>query len=449
VLRTWWWPAYAFLYPLLFWPHNGTNLMSFRLHAALTLVAVAGGALLEIGRPGARASAGRGGSLRRALAHPAPLLACLFAAWVIVAALFAPEPVFALTGALGDLRDGALWMALLVIAFLLVYVRGRRDPALARRLAWAVSLAAAILVVGAIVEVVLGRGLLYPIRPGATPMLNFPQRGHLAGMLALAGGAAMAVAPTTILPLIAFGIGTTLTRAAMVALLVAALVPLLLPRRSAARAALLGGLVVVGLAGGWGLAALAHRSHKDLESTRSLHVRTYFYRAAVNGIAARPLLGWGGGNFPLVWPRYLTKDQLQGFVEGEWGFPTTLGVSVDGVSWPVLAVLDKAGHPATLRVAQFKVHDQLLEAAILWGVPGAACYLALVVLALTGLRRRSAAAWGLLAYAVFLILWFVIPQTQGVVWVMLGAAAADGAAVRAASLRPRTGRTVQGPTETY
>lgn len=448
VLRALWWPAFAFVYPLLAWPWSASNTTPFHAHAYPTLFFLAGGALLEINARGWKSFGDIGRAFLRLRHHPAVLLACVFGVWVVVGALLAPQPALALTGSLVYASDGALWQVALVGVFVLVYAQTLRDPGLVRRLARAVVASGVVLVAGSTAEVLLQHALVTTVHDSALPIMTFPQKGHLAGMFALVAGVAMALRPRFLTAVLAFGIGLTVNRSAGVAVLVASLVPLLSARRGWRSALSLLVLCAVGLAAGVGTVKLVDLSagthSKQVASVGSVKSRVYHYLASVRGIAARPIFGWGGGNFDLTWPNYLSDNEMQRFGRLEWGFAHVDRVSDYQGGLPMLLARDGDGKKVAAQVLAFKAHDVALDAALLWGLPGAAMYLTLLALGLRGLGRKDPLSWGLLAYLVFLLLWFVIPDTQGVLWAILGVAAGSN---RSRSGSWRREATVRGTAE--
>lgn len=424
-LRIWWWPLYAFLYPLLFIPGQHDYGPAFKIRAYVTVVFLAVGLALELLDPDSRSRRLRPTIVEGLTRHPLLVLVLVFGAWIVLTSFLAPNPAIALTGAFVSLSDGAVWMLAMIGVFVLVYVRAVRTPEMIRHLAWAVAASGAVLALGAGVEVLTGRGLVYAFPHSSLPAVTFPQKGHLAGMLALSAGVAAALAPGTVFMLLAFGVGLTLNRSAGLALLAARLWQVLATRARPARLATALVLAVVALMAGYLAATALVPSSKDVVSGSTLASRSYYYRAAVRAIAQRPLRGWGGGNFALVWPNFLSRQELDRFGHLEWGYQEVLGAQVSETSPPLLAVRDATGGYQLTVVRTFKAHDQVLEALLMWGVPGALMYLLLIGFALRGLRTGSPLAVGILAYAIFLLLWFVIPETQGLWWAMLAAAAVE------------------------
>lgn len=424
-LAEYWWPAYVFVSPLLFWPWDPSRLHLQAVHAYATALFLVGGLLIgAVRRPEQRLvdllQLKRIGGLK---GHPVVLVALLFAAWILVATVFSPKPIVALTGSILWGSDGALWQAVYVGVFLSLYSVASRDPAVRSRIAIALVASACILAVLAGIEVVLHQPLFYrDIARSALPMTTFPQKGHLAGMFALGGGVAIGLWSVVGAFLLSAGIGLAVNRSAAGALLLTTFgLGVLAWRR---KVAIVGLAVLLGLVAGWGIVRIQPEHHKQVASTHSFDSRLYYWKDALHGIAARPLAGWGGGVFELYWTHYLSRSDLGRFAASEWGFPKLLSAAQVPGSYPVFVAEERSGTRVQFSLSGFKVHDQVLEAALMWGIVGLALYLVLWLFALRGLTRGDPLALGLLAYAVFLLLWFVIPETRGIVWAVMGAASA-------------------------
>lgn len=433
LVRDWWWPLYVFAYPLLAWPGRPNLEAAFSIRAYVTVAFILVGIALELSAPEWR-SASLIRSAARGIARHRPVsLALVFIAWVLVAALFSPNRAIALTGSLVAYGDGAMWMVGMVCVFALTYVRALHSPHVASRIAAAVVASGVVLTAGALTELVIHHGLVYQVAGRNLPVVTFPQKGHLAGMIALAGGVALGLAPKVLVPILGFGIGLCLNRSAGLALTATCLVPIPRSRRALVTALSVLLIAVAAMVGGGIVSKAMTGSAKQVASAHTLESRTFYYRAAARGIAARPLLGWGGGNFEFAWPAFLSPAELSRFGRAEWGFEDVVSAQLSDAGPPVLAVHDASGRLQLVTIDTFKAHDQLLEAALMWGIPGLVFYAALFAFGLLGVRRGEPLSLGILAYALFALLWFVIPETQGLLWAMLGAAAGLGRGARGRS----------------
>ncbi len=72
-------------------------------------------------------------------------------------------------------------------------------------------------------------------------------------------------------------------------------------------------------------------------------------------------------------------------------------------------------------------HNQFLEIGLMSGLVGLALYVAMLLFGLRGVFQGNPLSLGLLTYFVFLQLWFVIPETRGLLWVVWAAAIASSA----------------------
>ncbi len=426
-LRHWWWPGFAFVYPLLWAPWSNGRLAAYTVHITFALAALVGAlglAWYAHRRVPLREVARR---LRGLLVRPPVVLVLAFVGWTWVSALASPDPGFALTGSMTELSNGAYEFLLFSVIFIMVYAQAKAEALVARRIGWAVVASGAVLAILAIVEVVTHHA-------ENLPMVAFPQKGHLAGMLALAAGITIGTGSGWLAFLIAVGIGLTVNRSAAAAILPVVL--LVRPRR-AIRIGVT--LVVILLGVGSGIWVVRHSQlgvAKTVVSSSTLVSRSYLYLASLRGIAARPILGWGGGVFELHWTDFLSLSELSRFAKDEFGIGPVLKVLHSAGGYPVLVVQEAVGSDgATTKVgfasmAAWHSHNQFLEIGLQTGLVGLLLYVVLFGLGVRGVWRGNPLGLGLLAYFIFLQFWFVIPETRGVLWVVWAAAIASSARTR-------------------
>lgn len=426
-LRRFWWPLFAFLYPLVVWPFGASHAGVVLAKHYFTLLFLLGGLFLELtAHPQGRLAHLR--HLPRFLrAHPPLVLALFLALWMGLATALSPEPQVALTGSVVDYSDGLVWGLMMVGVFALGYLRSLHDPGLGQRVALGVLGGTSVLALGALAEVALQRGLYYSTGPGNLPMVTFPGKGHLAGYFALGFGVAagffarrQSTAYGVLLLLLAVALGLTFNRAGVLALLAVGGAVLLF-RRQAGVWVLALGLLGVGL--GWGTVRLLNPQGErtELASGQTLLTRLYYWKAALGGIAARPLWGWGGGVFEHRWPAFLPKEDLEAFIQQEFGKKghELLRLANAPGGDPVFFLRNPEGTLVVMRIYLFRAHNGLLELALKWGLLGLGLYLLLLVRALAGLRSLRPHALALLGVWVFFMFWFPVPQEEGVLWLLL------------------------------
>lgn len=437
-LHQWWWPIYAAIYVLLFYPtfpvNPGASLSNalsegYLVRIYVTVFFLMVGFILEwAAHPSLRFRDVR--YLPRALRqHPAVALALLYGSWSLVTASFALEPIAVLMGSFFGSGDGALFGLALVGLFLLVYLQTLRDPGLPRRLAWAVVVSGVLMALLAIVEVITRQGVLYPIHPGSLPMVSFPQKGHLAGFFVLVVGILLgflrrpiALAIPTLL-VICVALGTTFNRSALLALVIGGL--WLIGRWQQLLVVLL--VVTLGLSMGWFMVGtLNSEGERQLASSTTAQTRYYIWKAAIGGILERPVTGWGAGQFDMVWPRFLSKEELDQYAQREWGVKRVRDVFLTPGASPVLLVEQADGTTAIKGVSVWKAHNQFLDIALLRGLVGLLCYLGLFWYVFRALGKFPPLAMGLIVYHAFLLLWFAPFHIEGTLWAVLGSACATG-----------------------
>ncbi len=440
-LYQWWWPIYAAIYVLLFYPtflvNPGATLSNVLSEGYLVRAYVTGfflvvGLLLEwSAHPGLR--------LRDALYlpgilchHPAVAVALLYALWSLATAFLTLEPIAALMGSFYGSGDGALFGLALVGVFVLVYLRTLRDPELPRRLAWAVVVSGVSIALLAIIEIITRQGVLYPIHPSSLPMVSFPQKGHLAGFFVLVVGILLGFLrrPITVaipaLLAISVALGTTFNRAALFAVGFGGL--WLIGRWQQLFVVFL--VITSGLSMGWSMVStLNFEGKRQLANNTTAQTRYYIWKAAIGGILERPLTGWGAGQFDMVWPRFLSKEELDRYAQMEWGVKGVKDVFLTPRASPVLLVEQTDGTVAIKGVSVWKAHNQFLDIALLRGLVGLVCYIVLLWYVFLSMRRFPPLAMGLIVYHAFLLLWFAPFHIEGTLWAVLGGACAIGSLV--------------------
>lgn len=290
--------------------------------AVLVRIGIGIGTGLLLWRTGARASTTIDGG--------DPILWSLVAVTAIsvLAGLAGPAPHHSFFGDFERMWGGIQWVYLTLLYLLLRSVAGDAGWRLLLRVTLYVAAAVALLVV-----VELATEAAYPWRPSGQPMTStLGNPGYLGGYMLLASAVAVLVARQTegaarsvAVGSVALGLfGTVLALSGIRAALLGAalggaagLAVLFLHRSGQWRksGAWLGVGVVglaAGLAGTWLLApdaVLAIPVVREIAgfdpSAGSIAARLGAWRAGLEGLAERPLLGWGTENFDLAYSRYV------------------------------------------------------------------------------------------------------------------------------------------------
>ncbi|WP_243027173.1 O-antigen ligase family protein [Thermus albus] len=439
----WLWAVFVFLYPFVVLPgvpgHGPVTLAKhfyvylFLLAALLSGIKLSGNPSL----PGLLKDLR--GFLRNPLPHlkkdlPVTLLA-LLGLTMALATLFSPEPIVALTGSLSDYTDGLLWSwPMLVLAFL-AYRHSQEDPETGLYIAKATVLSAGVLALWGLLEVLLGRGFFYSTASQNLPMATFPQKGHLSGYFVLGVGVAMGLRSPWGLVLSAMGIGLAYNRTGLLALalLIGVYGYLSIRKRMGREGLRLALAVFLGVAVGMGAVRLSEGrggegggAVREVGNPGTFFTRLYYWQASLEGIAHRPLLGYGGGVFEHHWAGFLDRKTAEAFLRDEFGkgdHELLEVLSAPGVD-PVFILKRPDGELEALRIYSFRAHNGYLEVALKWGLPALLLYLGLLLLGLKGLFRLSPLSFGLLGIHAFFLFWFPIPEEEGVLWALWGASLA-------------------------
>ena len=423
----WWWPTFIPVYALWVFPIPGLlDGGSPSKIAVATLWLLVGLILNWVAYPTLRLSDVI--HLPRALMRHMPvLIALLFGIWTLVASSFSDYPGISYSGTLYGLSDGAVWNCALCLIFVCVYVQTTRDADLKKRMALSLVVSASAMVVLGVIEIVSQKGILYfDAAPQTLPLIGFYGRGHLMGILALAAGTGLALwftgsrwALISVVVLTAL-IGYSFHRAPWLAILPVIPLGWLVTKRFSVT--LIAGLVV-GFSIALGIFAGTQAKtgvSRDLGSENTLATRGLLWKAAVGGIAQRPLTGWGGGQFQYEFYRFWSIAERKTFFKLEFG-TTYRDVIGEGKINPIFTITDAKGNRTATRVPLWKAHNQLLDIGVMWGLPGLILYILLVLYSLRGILKLEPLAVGLLVYQFFLITWFVLQDSEGIFFVLMGA----------------------------
>jgi O-antigen ligase len=424
ILR-WIWPAYGFVFPLLFWPNGGIT-ESHLLRICVTVAFVVIGGVLEFHVCGLPS---RSKLIRR---HPVPFAALAYGLWALVSSALSQQPVISLTGDLRFLNDGALWTMSLSVLLCLVYARTRRDPGQETRLIAAIVSSGLVLSVLGAIEVVARKGLMFRVAEGGLPTVTFPGPGHLGGFLVLSSALAVGwwlksnrTPLWMLLTVFVTGLGLTLTnrRATLIALAASALAGLNRPIRMIAVAIALG----AGVLGGQ---QLINRTMtvgvRSFGNTDSLKTRSYLWKAALGGIAARPIAGWGGSGFLYAWQGFLSRKELADYLRLELGLDIKRVTDIFETpgSPPTIVYENQKGKHAPMMLNFWKAHNQFLDVALMWGCVGLALYALIVALTVRNYYLPGFIA--LACYQLFLVLWYAPLEVEGIVFLLVGFTTAMG-----------------------
>ncbi|BBL93750.1 hypothetical protein TthHC11_12840 [Thermus thermophilus] len=120
--------------------------------------------------------------------------------------------------------------------------------------------------------------------------------------------------------------------------------------------------------------------------------------------------------FYLYWTHFATIDEISRLL---WLEKRLKVLEVRGMA--VLAQKED-GQKVLVRTDGWKAHNELLDLALMWGVPGALLFVVLTLGAMvSGLRGGEALlALGLGGYLIFSFLWYVPAEVKGTLWPLLG-----------------------------
>jgi O-antigen ligase len=425
VLERYWWPAIVLIYPLanIFWlfpifkPFGGNSPRHL-----LTLIALIGGALFEwSAHPELRLSDMR--YLPRALwKHPILVAGFALAVWVVLSALVSDAPAVALTGSLVDGSDSAISYLALVGLMTFSYLYYQRKAEEKTILFDCIISSAIILAILALYEVITQNSIMFgPSDPMNLPIVTFNGNGHLAGYFVLVFGGVLSmwfkrdwkVLPVMILLILAMSVSANRTS------IIAAFVATLLGWRTPKLLLVAMAIVIGGYFGGNEILKFTQAGNiREFAIKNNGETRQYLWKAAVMGIASRPLTGFGGPLFVREWYKFLTLNDLKAELMAEYKYK--LNKIYDKAKEDIIFDVIKSDGKQTLaRISALKVHNQILDVGLMWGVIGLIFYLILIVFGLKNLNYPNFSSFGIFAYIVFSMTWFIANQVHGIVFILI------------------------------
>ncbi len=427
-VQQWWWVTFLPIYVFWFIPipylMGDTDLPNMWIAIIWMLV----GLVLEwFAHPNLRFS-----DIKRLptalIKHPIVLLALLFAGWTLLVSLFSRYPGLSFTGTLHDSSDGALWTCVQMIILVLVYLQSIRDNSLPIRLGWAFVAVTGLLVCFAFAEYILGQGIfLVGMNPVALPVVTFLGRGHLMGTIAFGVGTALALwfhgkkwlgIPIFITSIL---LGIASHRAPWLSLLL--VIPFCWWKTKNLVTTFLAVLAIgVGVFVGIQVLQTSGVTVRAVESGTTLSTRSILWKAAIGGIQAKPF-GWGGAHFNHFFYQFLSEKEIKESLKLELGMTFIKVIGVGELN-PLFTVMTADKKTTSIGILLWKAHNQVLDIGLMWGIPGLLIYIAIFFHALRGLGVLNPLSVGVLVYAIFLLTWFIPPNIEALVMVVLGAASA-------------------------
>ena len=429
-LLKWWWPSYALLFPLILLPSASTGFASdFTLRFLLNLIAIFGGFFLELlAHPAAKLSDVK--AVPKFLKnHPAIILALLYGSWVFASGFFSSNPERALTGTSNSMTllpigvGSSVWEISFVFVFILIYLRVLNDLTVRDLILKSILLSCSVISVLAITETITKHSIFTGVDnvEGQLPFVTFPGRGHLAGFLCIGLGLAnyfLNKDKIYQIPvyLICCAIGATQNRSSLIAL-IAILVVLMLSQIKVRFWIAAFSLTAFGA--GYLLSQevlykdqnIVFRTQGNLSSGRSI-----LWQSALNGIAKKPVFGWGGEVFQSYWADNLTKAELQEFFRLS-GFGGEYVEHLNGF----FILRDKNQKLVYKTMIIWYAHNGFLDKSLSYGIVGSLLYLALLLYA-SRVSWGVGVAMGVIAYQVFLLAWFPTESAHGSYWSLLAVA---------------------------
>jgi O-antigen ligase len=248
-------------------------------------------------------------------------------------------------------------------------------------------------------------------------MVTFPQKGHLAGFMTLVFGLAVGQIVSrkhwgwVAVILTAICIGLAFNRASLIGMGLVILLILLKSWRMALAVII---VTTVSVACGWWLTKTFNSAAaRVVEKTNTLEIRQVLWSTAWRASLASPVIGWPEG---LVgnWATFLSIKELKLYFKSE------LNENFQERFGDLFIVKTDDGELKQERFSTWAAHNQFLDIASQRGFVGLFLYCVILFIALHQRPWHNEVGLSLLAYHAFLMFWFLIPESEGVVWALFG-----------------------------
>jgi O-antigen ligase len=440
-----WWPYYVFVFPMFFWATSGgAYILYFSARLILNFFSIFAFFFeFKNNEKAKRLTLIEGAAWL--VQNPPVILVSIYGVWVVFSGFFTRNPAVALTGST-NLNSGlpisfgsSLWELLFCFIFILVYVRAKKDNKLKNKIFLSVTLSGVIMVVLALLETFIGRSIFLGASNAESqlPYVFFTGRGHLAGFLCICAACSLLVRKylrnsDIFTYFLCFGIGLTQNRASVVAIGVIFFLLFMHKTRGWLKIFIFSSLSL--LSGSimsqqllFSNVNLLVRTQGDLSSGRQL-----LWKAALGGIRAEPLFGYGGSNFEYYWASFLSKEELNEFTKGY--VKDVSYVKHNGIFF---VSKDKNEKVIFFRIIDWHAHNIFLDKATHYGIPGLLFYLSIIFLSIkNGFRDKSYLT--VLVYQIYLLTWFATEASQGTYWVVTAVVAATTAVTRSSIAIPKS-----------
>jgi hypothetical protein len=324
-LKKWWWPAFVFLYPLVFypdWTQNVTLTKGIEVHNSLLYIFLVGGIALELLlHPEIKFSDLK--SLPKWIFNNKIILfLVLYAISISISASISTRPESSWIGFLSGYIGSAAITIGFIMSSILIYLRRTEDSTTDHRIFHSIISSGFVVSIIAILEVILQHGLLKKTyRLADIPAAAFGSTGYLAGFCAVVATLSAHQYNSSKKPiyLISFifniiALGLTGNRAGLLGLAMCLIVLFFAnnTKRQTVILALSGAFIVLGV---WFGISKTQIGAQDPTRLQTLSTRAIYVKMGLAGWKDRPVFGWGTNQFP--WWGYTDPKSLEEMIKAE------------------------------------------------------------------------------------------------------------------------------------
>ncbi len=324
-LRKWWWPAFVFLYPLVFYPNwtdnftltYGVFVRNYLLHFFL-----AGGLLLEFALHPKSKLSDITYFPKWVWNNKIILLIILLGIFILISSMLSKFPGVAFFGLFVNTYGASLTIFEFLLCMILVFLRRQEDKGANDRILNSLLITGVIISIMAMIEVAIGQALVKKVfRLADIPSAAFGSTGFLAGYCAVIAtlfafkyGETKKNIYLLGFALNVIAVGLTGNRAGLLGLAVA-LILLFIQKNTRLQSIVLGASATLLVVGSWFVVAQKQVGAQDPGRAATTQTRNEYIQVSLAGWLDTPW--FGSGSNQIYWWKYMKKDRIESFFKTE------------------------------------------------------------------------------------------------------------------------------------
>jgi hypothetical protein len=436
-LRKWWWPAFVFLYPLVFypnWEHNYTPSLGVAMRNYLLHFFLVGGLIIEFALHSKSSLSDLKYFPRWAWNNKIIFLIILLGILIFMSSAISEYPAVAFGGLFYNSFGSSIIIFEFLICAILVYFRRQEDFKMDQRILTAFLSTGVITSIIAILEVIFKVALMKKVfRLADIPSAAFNSTGYLAGYCAIIAVmfAYKYSKEGKKRDLVGFSlniiaIGLTGNRSSLLGFFVASFL-MLITSQVRIRAVLVNILAVLLILGSWFVASKEQTGALNPARTETIKTRTEYTGVGLKGWLEKPWFGWGSNQ--LYWWKYLDKTQIETTFRTEILAEEYQGIGkltyIPSMENPpeiteFIFDWDSAGKNKKLstKMKFWTSHNYYVDFMVNWGIFASFAMFIIMIISASNLKN-SAFSLSVISMCIYLWFWYLGYELNALFWIIL------------------------------